>query len=201
MTHLEVKSFIKQTLIPHVDYEIVSADPAIGIIYVINNFISGHVRLLGKGGGQYPHKYLDMIDSVFGFEKNTVEVCSGKMYGMSYSSVSPYPFTIDINPEFHPDMVEDGQTLHKVMGESFNRWRCDPPYNEKTAKEMYNCEMPSLIKLLKAGARVVKPGSLLFLLCAQNYQHCPSTLKRIGLITITVVPNNEIRALNIYLKL
>jgi hypothetical protein len=55
---------------------------------------------------------------------------------------------------------------------------------------------------LKAGARVCKNGALLFLLLGpKNYQMCPKGVKRIGLILITVVPNNEIRALNIYQKL
>jgi hypothetical protein len=66
---------------------------------------------------------------------------------------------------------------------------------------MYGTELPNLGKLLKAGARVIKPGSLMFLLCSQNYQICPPGVKRIGIITMTIVPNNELRACNIYEKL
>ena len=50
-----------------------------GILYVTDNspyFLSGHVRLRGKDEGRYPYKYLDMIDSLFGPEPNTIEVCS-----------------------------------------------------------------------------------------------------------------------------
>jgi hypothetical protein len=65
---------------------------------------------------------------------------------------------------------------------------------------MYRTELPDLGKLLKAGARVVKPGSLLFLLCSQNRQACPTNLKRIGFVYLSVVPNNESRILNIYVK-
>jgi len=187
-----VKSFIKQTLIPHVNYEIVTADPAVGIIYVVNNFISGHVRLLGRKGGAYPHKYLEMIESIFGKDDNTIEVCSGPIKGC---------FSVDINPRHTPCLIEDGQVMDHIPDNIFSRWRCDPPYNKETAQKMYNCEMPSIGKLLKAGARVLKPNSLMFLLCNQNYQHCPKGVKRIGLILITIIPNNEIRALNIYLKL
>ena len=71
----------------------------------------------------------------------------------------------------------------------------------KTASHMYGTELPNLGKLLKAGARVIKPGSLMFLLCSQNYQICPPNVKRIGIITMTIVPNNELRACNIYEKL
>jgi hypothetical protein len=66
---------------------------------------------------------------------------------------------------------------------------------------MYNCELPDLGKLLAEGQRVVKPGSLMFLLCNQNKQSCPKNVKRIGFIEISVVPNQEKRTLNIYMKL
>jgi hypothetical protein len=66
---------------------------------------------------------------------------------------------------------------------------------------MYDTGLPITGKLLKAGARVCKPGSLMFLLLGpQNYQICPIGVKRIGYVNVTVVPNNEIRALNIYYK-
>jgi len=172
-------------------YTIIEATPATGILYEINGFLSGHVRMRGRGNGFYPFYYLEMLDHVFGTEEKTIEVCSGT--ARSY-------FTVDINPEHNPDLVADGQLLSAIQANSFNRWRCDPPYNVKTAKEMYGTELPSLGKLLTEGARVVKPGSLMFLLCSQNYQWCPSNCKRIGLVYISVIPNNETRILNIYVK-
>ena len=42
---------------------------------------------------------------------------------------------------------------------------------------------------------------MFLLLGPQNYQICPPGVKRIGWIAITVVPNNELRALHIFLKL
>jgi hypothetical protein len=194
MTHsIDVTKFIKKTLIPHVEYLVTDASPATGLIYVVNNFISGHLRMRGKGGGRYPYQYLAMIDSVFGYEQNTIEVCSG--------TVDLASIAVDINPKSNANVIDDAQVLSKIEDNTFSRWRCDPPYNEKRAKGMYGCEFPLLSKLLKAGARVVKQGSLMFLLCAQNYQICPRNVKRIGVIPITVVPNNEIRMLNIYVKL
>jgi hypothetical protein len=49
--------------------------PLKGILFIsFNNlgFISGEVRVRGKGGGKYPFHYLEMIDYVFGTEKNIV---------------------------------------------------------------------------------------------------------------------------------
>jgi hypothetical protein len=57
----------------------------------------------------------------------------------------------------------------------------------------WNLCSPITRELLKAGARVCKVGSLLFLLLGpQNYQWYPPRVKRIGWIAITIVPNNEL---------
>jgi hypothetical protein len=60
-------------------------------------------------------------------------------------------FTVDINPKINPRIVDDGQTLAKVPSDSFNRWRCDPPYNENSARKMYGTGLPKPIRLLEAG--------------------------------------------------
>lgn len=151
----------------------------------------------GKDEGRYPYNYLQMIDNIFGIEENTIEVCSRSVKG---SKDSPC-FTVDINSDTKPDLVNDGQTLEAIPDNKFNRWRCDPPYNQNTAQRMYGTHLPRTISLLKAGARVCKVGSLMFLLLGpQNYQWCPAGVKRIGLVFATVVPNNEVRCLNIYYK-
>jgi hypothetical protein len=110
-------------------------------------------------------------------------------------------FAVDINPKTNPDLVDDGQILSSIPNDTFNRARFDPPYNAVTARKMYGTALPSPIKLLKAAARVCKVGSLMFLLLGpKNYQWHPKGIKRIGCIPITVVPNNELRVLNIYYK-
>ena len=64
-----------------------------------------------------------------------------------------------------------------------------------------NTSLPEPIKLLKVEARVCKVGSLMFLLLGPKYyQICRQGVKRIGRIGLTVVPNNELRTLNIYYK-
>jgi hypothetical protein len=66
---------------------------------------------------------------------------------------------------------------------------------------MYGTVLPSWSKLLAEGARVTKPGGLLFLLLGDmNMQWHPEELIRIGWITLTIVPNQESRAIHIYLK-
>ena len=63
---------------------------------------------------------------------------------------------MDINPANNPDIVDDGQSLSKIESNSFNRWRCDPPYNCATAHRMYNTEIPLTSKLWKLELEYVK---------------------------------------------
>lgn len=181
-------------------YFTIFASPAKDVLFITEDspqYISGQIRVRGRDTGSYPFNYLEMIESIFGKEENTIEVCSGKIRKYGYKP----RFTVDIHPETNPDVVDDGQTLSAVASNTFDRWRCDPPYNVMTAKKMYGTDLPSPIKLLKAGARVCKTGSLLFLLLGpKNYQWHPKGVKRIGCIFITVVSNNEVRTLNIYYK-
>ena len=198
---MDIRDLIKSPWTPcnHEGYDTYSASPCTGILYVTDNnptFLSGHVRVRGENNGSYPYNYTKMIDNLFGEDKKTIEVCSYLIKGTKNL------FTVDINPDFKPNLVADGQYLDDFTHAQFTRWRCDPPYNVISAKKMYNCDVPSPIRLLKAGARVIKPGSLMFLLLGpKNYQWHPKGTKRIGIILITVVPNNEIRCCNIYIKL
>jgi len=225
-SHLNVLDLIK---CPHYirydeKYTITHAHPATGILFITNNsqfFITGKLSMRGRDRGRYPHKYEEMINHLFGIEKNRIEVCSGTIRGKTWtsgaalttlkvndsissvlnpSSSSSLPFTVDINPHLNPDYVADAQRLDSIPNGIFNRWMCDPPYNLSTARKMYGTELPSPIRLLEAGSRICKPGSLMFLLLGKPYQFHPNGVKRIGCIDISVIPNNEVRFLNIYLK-
>ena len=206
------------------NYIITHAYPATGILHITDNspfFITGKASMRGRDGGRYPYKYEEMINHLFGPVKNGIEVCCGSIKGRTWassaalsslkvkdsllsllnlSSSSLSPFTVDINPDKNPDYVADAQMLDGIPNGVFNRWMGDPPYNLDTARNMYGTELPSPIRLLEAGARVCKPGSLMFLLIGKPYQPCPNGVKRIGCIDISVIPNNEVRFLNIYLK-
>lgn len=176
--------------------------PATGTLYITDDnpgFVSGQARMRGKDEGRYPYHYLEMIDSIFGYEPNTIEVCSRSVLG---GNKGGHCFTVDINPDCKPDLVTNGETLEGLPSNEFERWRCDPPYNEDTAKKMYGTKLPKTIELLKAGARVCKEGALMFLLLGPtNYQACPPGVIRIGSVVLSIIPNNEWRTLNIFLKI
>jgi hypothetical protein len=161
-------------------------------------FISGQIRMRGRNEGRYPFHYLKMVDNIFGYEPNTIEVCSRSVPGKNKCGEC---FTVDINPQCKPDLATNGETLEGIASDQFDRWRCDPPYSEQTARKMYGTELPKTAKLLQAADRVCKSGALMFLLLGPtNYQSCPPGLVRIGSIVISVIPNNEWRTLHIFLK-
>ncbi|MGC2308624.1 MAG: hypothetical protein WA461_09480 [Nitrososphaeraceae archaeon] len=180
-------------------YFIYLLENATGSLFITANspqFISGHCRMLGRKNGQYPFRYTSLREEVFGESSGEeIEVCS--RWVMS----SPNLITVDINPLRHPTYEGDAQYLPKEWEERFQRWYADPPFNSKTAKQMYGTAFPSWTKLLAEGARVTKPRGLLFLLMGSvNMQWHPKELIRIGWIAITIIPNQEVRALHIYLK-
>ena len=161
---INVGSLIRASpLLQHENYSIFDCHPATGIIYLANNFLSGHVRVRGKNNGQYPYNYKEMIDSIFGTANNAIEVCSNSIEGNSNLT------TVDIRPDVKPNYVADGQDMSAIFqDETFDRWYCDPPYNEVNALKMYDTGMPSRQKLLKEGARVIKKGSLMFFLLGRS---------------------------------
>jgi hypothetical protein len=182
-------------------YSIFALDSAVGVCYITPSsphYISGHLRLLANNNGRYPYKFKTMIEELFGSSPSSseeLEVCSGEIVA------KPNLVTVDINPAKKPSYVLDGQDLPDEWNNRFGRWNCDPPYSEHAAKHMYGTDMPSIPKLLSEGARVVKSGSLLFFLLGdKNMQWTPPSLIRIGLLIITIVPLQEIRALHCYLK-
>lgn len=198
---IDLKQFVRSYQILN-GYAVITCEPAKGMIYITEDnpgFISGQIRMRGKNQGRYPFNYREMIDNIFGYEANTIEVCSRSVAGRNKGGSC---LTVDINPDCKPDLVTNGETLKGIASNEFDRWRCDPPYNEQTAREMYKTYLPSTAKLLQAGARVCKEGAVMFLLLGPtNYQACPTGVTRIGSIVISVIPNNEWRTLNIFLKI
>ena len=154
--------------------------------------------MLGKGHGRYPWGYKEMLEEIFGRVRSSreqIEVCSGWIRN------KPGLVTVDINPERHPTWVGDGQCLPKEWDNRFDRWSSDPPYNKRTAEKMYGTKLPKWNDLLKEGARVTKPGGLMFLLLGdKNLQWHPKGTTRIGWFLLSVIPLQESRAIHIYLK-
>lgn len=179
------------------EYHILHPYPRIA---VANNFIMGHWACRGKDEGRYPYGYMQLIDRIFGPEKNTIEVCSRTVQVDDKFTA----FTVDLNPKYLPSLVTDAETLAGVPSRKFKRARSDKPYNTDTAQSMYGfAREPDTYQMLKAMARVVDIGSLIVMLLGPsgNFRRCKDLgLKRIAYITVSVVPSNEGRCINVYYK-
>ena len=125
-------------------YNLTHAHPATGILFITNTspfFVTGKLTMRGRDGGRYPHKYEEMINHLFGTEKNRIEVCGGTIKGrtltssaalsslkeqdslssiLNLPSSSSFPFTVDINPSLNPDYVADALTLDGIPNGIFN---------------------------------------------------------------------------------
>lgn len=119
-------------------YVIIPPNPATGMLYITSTspfFLYGNVSMKGRDGGKYPYKYEEMINHLFGTEKNRIEVCSGSIKGRTYTSSASLfslkvkdssssvlnsssslscAFTVDINPDKKPNYVADAQRLDGI---------------------------------------------------------------------------------------
>jgi len=186
-------------------YYFIDPYPLTGSLFIPKTnmtFLRGKLEVRGKDEGRYPFGYLEFIDNVFGPEANSIELCSRTVQVDGKRTA----FTVDINPAFKPSLVADARTFYKLLPPGyprFKRMRSDQPYNLKRADDFYGTKdvLPAPIDISRAASKVLEVGSLMFsLLGPRNYQHCPAGVMRVALIYISVVPNNETRALNIYYK-
>ena len=76
--------------------KIIDCSPATGILYLTNNFLSGHARMRGKDNGRYPYNYMEMIHNIFEASNNAIEVCSNSVHGDSTLTC------VDIRPNVDP---------------------------------------------------------------------------------------------------
>ena len=95
-------------------YDIINCKPATGLLYLIKNFLSGHVRVRGKDNGRYPYNYMEMIHNIFGTANNAIEVCSNSIQTTNTTS-SLKLTTVDIRPETNPNYVADGQDMSSIF--------------------------------------------------------------------------------------
>ena len=63
---IQIEDLIKAQAFQHENYNIISCYPITGILYLANNFLSGHVRMRGRDNGRYPYNYNEMIHNIFG---------------------------------------------------------------------------------------------------------------------------------------
>ena len=102
-----------------------------------------------------------------GFENHIEEILGTNNIIHFFSGLAKSGFRIDINPDVEPDLIANVENLPQIKSNSYRAGLADPPYDEKFAKELYNCEYPQWSKWTKELVRIVKIGGLIAIM--QNY--------------------------------
>jgi len=121
---------------------------------VVGTWIMGNNYSVKSGlYGGYPAGYLKRIKALFPDKHNVLHLFSGK------TDISILPGkTVDIDPSFNPDYVDDAQTLEKVPLETFDLVLADPPYSVEDA-EHYKTTMVKRNVVMKALGLRLPTGS------------------------------------------
>lgn len=133
--------------------------------------------------GAYPSGFLERARALMGVNVDSyvLHVCSGKVRDYPYPkrALGRHDFTLDIDPDLHPDFVMDVRRLGKQQGDiyphptmgvvdlpvAYDNWHynailIDRPYSEQDA-ENYACGssvLPDINDLLKRSLSIVEPG-------------------------------------------
>lgn len=118
------------------------------------------------------------------FEERIPYLLETKNYIHLFSGMAKSGHTVDINPNCHPMTIADAECL-PFPNNYFDGGFADPPYNQRFAKELYNCKYPKFNKWTSEMVRVVKPLGKIAIM--QNY--IVPRLKDCHLVKILVVLN------------
>jgi len=127
-------------------------------------FVAGDGRVVGmwilgndyrvKSGfyGGYPATYLARVRALFRDKKRALHLFSGRV------DLDAFPGdTVDINGNFDPTYVDDGQRLKRVPLERYDLVLADPPYSVEDA-EHYQTSMIKRNTVMRALQRL-RPGA------------------------------------------
>ena len=102
-----------------------------------------------------------------GFEKYLKEWLETENYVHFFGGKAKTGYRIDLKEELKPDLVGNVEKLVELRDEQFEGGMADPPYDDRFAKEKYNCKYPKWYLWTKELVRVVKVGGLIGIM--QNY--------------------------------
>ena len=145
-----IENYVKATQFPRSLF--VSADNRIVGTWVMGNNYTVKTHLYGG----YPHGYLRRIKALFPDKTRALHLFSGKVD----TAIFPGE-TVDINPSFAPDYVDDCQTLEKVPLEKYDIVLADPAYSCEDSEHygtpmiQRNKVMRTLGERLSCGCHVV----------------------------------------------
>lgn len=152
-----------------------------------------------KFSGAYPAGFLKRVKASFKeyYPKNRediLHVCSGRI-------PSEEGIRLDISEEYDPDILSNAEDMSELLDETFQWVMADTPYNKKASEKYYNVPMLNRSKVIKEMTRVCKVNGFISTLDQISANNVPRCLKRVALIGVTSIPNQDIRAYTVWRKI
>lgn len=152
-----------------------------------------------KFPGAYPAGFLKRLKKAFEYiyptnPRDILHVCSGR--------IPPEEgIRIDLDPSYNPDYLDDVETMKDISDDLFQWVMADPPYNNPASQKYYKMKMPNKAKMIKQMVRVCKVDGYVSILDQISPNSVSRCLKRVAIIGITSVPNQDLRVFTVFKKI
>lgn len=151
-----------------------------------------------KFPGAYPAGFMKRLKSAFRCFYPTnindiLHVCSGRI------SCSE-GMRLDIDEQYEPDFLCNAENMSDVEDEQFFWVQSDTPYNKEASSKYYGKSMVNRSKVIKEMTRVCKVGGFVSMLDQISPNNVPRCLKRVALIGVTSIPNQDMRIFTVFHK-
>lgn len=151
-----------------------------------------------KFSGAYPAGFMKRVKEAFKevFPKNKsqiLHVCAG-------SISKDEGLTLDIDSKYDPDFLDNAEDMSCLKDESFEWTQSDSPYNERASEKYYGKPLLNRSKMIRAMTRVTKVNGYISMLDQISPNSVPRNLKRIALIGVTSIPNQDMRIFTVFQK-
>lgn len=152
-----------------------------------------------KFAGAYPAGFMKRLKSAFRDfypknRKDILHVCSGRIS-------SGEGLRLDIDDQYEPDYLCDAEDMSdEIEDEEFQWVQSDTAYNKEASSKYYGKPMVNRSKVIKEMTRVCKVGGFVSMLDQISPNNVPRCLKRIALIGVTSIPNQDMRIFTVFHK-
>lgn len=163
----------------------------VGVMILGNNY-----QVKSKFYGGYPHGYLPRMKALFPDKQNVLHLFSGHVDNKAFLGT-----TVDMNPDYKPDYVDDAQTLEKVPDmDKFDLVMADPPYSVEDC-EHYQTSMVKRNLVMRALGHKLSKGAHVCWLDQVLPMWKKSEFKLVGVIGMVKSTNHRFRVISIFEKL
>lgn len=151
-----------------------------------------------KFAGSYPAGFMKRVKAAFKevYPKNPnriLHVCSGRI-----SKTEGH--RLDISPKYKPNYLDNAETMKKVRSNKYWWVQSDTPYNKRASEKYYGRPLLDRPKMIRAMVRVCKLGGFVSLLDQISPNSVPRNLKRVAIIGVTSIPNQDLRVFTVFQK-